>query len=501
MSISQKVLAPDTDLDARIAGERNLQWLPVHNLARGAGRKQEAIEVRESYTTYEGEEAEGIWQVRGDSELGLPGAFEGDLLMGVEALVDDRGGLDEKGGVEFSTYQLLTRMGMSTNSAYYDMSALGLRRLARIRIYSRWSFVEGGTERRITKDFGLWKLVRVEVWDQSGRVRENNRVEFDETFVESYRTNYTDMLDLDFYKRLKYPKSKRLYRLINNKCDDRGVWEVEIRLLGELMPLPKARPGKLVEVLKGAHAELRSFGYLGEVELVWDGRKIKGVKYRLKASFARNRRLEMIRHIDGGAQSLELLAAVGLGKEADRLVREYGIAACTKMAKRTLEAISEGAKIRSGAAVCRWNIQENEEFILPRDARPKSPKVGSGHSTYGAVRHGNQSDDPLSKDLDKDHGEPEEGAVWKPDPDVEAAEVWHQVLEIAAEQTNTPSFKVWFEGTIPTGWDGRMMEIAVPNSFAKEYIESRFEEQILDGLCRQGVENPALAVRAIKKDN
>ena len=75
-------------------------------------------------------------------------------------------------------------------------------------------------------------------------------------------------------------------------------------------------------------------------------------------------------------------------------------------------------------------------------------------------------------------------------------ELWTQVLDRLSDQgINEPSLRVWFEGTRPTGIHDDRLEIAVPNSFAKEYIESRFKpllEQALDSTL--GTQGMALVV-------
>ena len=75
-------------------------------------------------------------------------------------------------------------------------------------------------------------------------------------------------------------------------------------------------------------------------------------------------------------------------------------------------------------------------------------------------------------------------------------ELWTQVLDRLSDQgINEPSLRVWFEGTRPTGIYDDRLEISVPNSFAKEYIESRFKpllEQALDSTL--GTKGMALVV-------
>jgi chromosomal replication initiator protein len=61
-------------------------------------------------------------------------------------------------------------------------------------------------------------------------------------------------------------------------------------------------------------------------------------------------------------------------------------------------------------------------------------------------------------------------------------EVWSEVLDRVSEHINAPSLRVWFEGTKPINLNEEYLEISVPNSFAKEYIESRFKPLLEEAL-------------------
>ncbi|CAN5502222.1 MAG: chromosomal replication initiator protein DnaA [Actinomycetota bacterium] len=61
-------------------------------------------------------------------------------------------------------------------------------------------------------------------------------------------------------------------------------------------------------------------------------------------------------------------------------------------------------------------------------------------------------------------------------------DVWNEVLDSVSEHINAPSLKVWFEGTRPLNLYDDSLEISVPNSFAKEYIESRFRPLLEEAL-------------------
>jgi chromosomal replication initiation ATPase DnaA len=52
------------------------------------------------------------------------------------------------------------------------------------------------------------------------------------------------------------------------------------------------------------------------------------------------------------------------------------------------------------------------------------------------------------------------------------------------------SLRVWYDGIIPVGLQGDVLSIAVPNTFAKEYIESRFGE-LIESLLREKLSEKA----------
>jgi hypothetical protein len=69
--------------------------------------------------------------------------------------------------------------------------------------------------------------------------------------------------------------------------------------------------------------------------------------------------------------------------------------------------------------------------------------------------------------------------------DAAAQEIWEKVLEVAREEIDVSSLRVWFDGLWAVGCDAQRLTIAVPNSFAKDYIESRFGLLLTDILRRR----------------
>ena len=70
-----------------------------------------------------------------------------------------------------------------------------------------------------------------------------------------------------------------------------------------------------------------------------------------------------------------------------------------------------------------------------------------------------------------------------PPPDPAAEELWEQVLQDAEGHIeDVSSLRVWFDGISPIGLEDSTLTVAVPNSFAKEYIETRFGELLESSL-------------------
>ncbi len=63
----------------------------------------------------------------------------------------------------------------------------------------------------------------------------------------------------------------------------------------------------------------------------------------------------------------------------------------------------------------------------------------------------------------------------KPVPDPSAEAPWRETLDAAAAEIDASSLSVWFEGITPVNLEDLTLIISVPNSFAKEYIQTRFQ--------------------------
>jgi len=79
-------------------------------------------------------------------------------------------------------------------------------------------------------------------------------------------------------------------------------------------------------------------------------------------------------------------------------------------------------------------------------------------------------------------------------PDPQAEEEWGLLLGDVQEEIDVSSLRIWFEGIVPVRLNDDTLTISVPNSFAKEYIESRFGVLLTEILCRRIGEDARLEV-------
>src|ERR687890_569178 len=86
--------------------------------------------------------------------------------------------------------------------------------------------------------------------------------------------------------------------------------------------------------------------------------------------------------------------------------------------------------------------------------------------------------------------------VWEPDQATRAAaeELWRRTLGALEGEIDTSSLRVWFDGCRAISLVDGELTIVAPNSFAKEYIESRFGDLLSRALVELCGDGCALAV-------
>jgi hypothetical protein len=191
---------------------------------------------------------------------------------------------------------------------------------------------------------------------------------------------------------------------------------------------------------------------------------------------------------------VQRLKAEGMGAEtAEHLVSAYGPA----RVMHYVEALPYQKNLRNPAGWLRKAIENGYDLDVPPARAGAAPNgIPSSSSNGGLANAANPSerrredygwifaeDEPDSaKDAELRRADDDSQAARvadlspppKPTPDPAAEGVWRETLDAAAADVDSSSLSVWFEGITPVSLEAATLTISVPNTFAKEYIESRF---------------------------
>jgi hypothetical protein len=447
-----------------VSAEQNLEEFPLFELkARKRGAK---ARVFERVTEGEGGVSlNQVWKVMPSGEYGMPGPVDQDVYLAVLQLLQQRGGMPEDGELGFSLYELRKILGWSDDSggAYREIRE-ALLRIATTSMQSRNAFYSAQERRRIVDTFNLWSVHFAEHEVRGHTVRERHVLKFHPIFIRNYMAQYLKGIDSDFYWSLRSPVSKRLYRLVDLQRAGALSWETDLFGVRDQIPLDYDYPSQIKRALHKAHDELLQRRFLSGVE--YEGRT--GVVYRVSRDFARRQKARELSGDPKEMFAIERLIRERIdGDTARELVVTHGPQRCLFYA----DAVNhqKGVLTRAGWIVSAikggWAIRDAPQATL-QDSLPETPVEG----VEGAEDHA-----PTRPERDPEQGI--DPAPPSPRPDPAAAEVWERVLEDAqGDIVDVSSLRVWFDGITPVGLQDDVLSVAVPNSFAKEYIETRFGE-------------------------
>ena len=451
-----------------VSAEQNLEEFPLFELkARKRGAK---ARVFERVTEGEGGVSlTQVWKVMPSGEYGMPGPVDQDVYLAVLQLLQQRGGMPEDGELGFSLYELRKILGWSDDSggAYREIRE-ALLRIATTSMQSRNAFYSAQERRRIVDTFNLWSVHFAEHEVRGHTVRERHVLKFHPIFIRNYMAQYLKGIDSDFYWSLRSPVSKRLYRLVDLQRSGALSWETDLFGVRDQIPLDYDYPSQIKRALHKAHDELLQRRFLSSVE--YEGRT--GVVYRVSRDFARRQKARELSGDPKEMFAIERLIRERIdGDTARELVVTHGPQRCLFYA----DAVNhqKGVLTRAGWIVSAikggWAIRDAPQATL-QDSLPETPVEGV---------EGAEDRAPTRPEWDPER-DPEQGidpAPPSPRPDPAAAEVWERVLEDAqGDIVDVSSLRVWFDGITPVGLQDDVLSVAVPNSFAKEYIETRFGE-------------------------
>ena len=377
----------------------------------------------------------------------LPGRFDYDVYLAVLELLERRGGMPESGMLEFSVGELVAIMGLERGGRTDKEVKEALKRIALTGIESENAFWSNDARRYISDTFRLWDIHFDEAERRTG-VKSRHQIEFGKLFVRSFEEQYLRGLDTGFYWELSSPLAKRLYRLIDHKRSGAPSWKTNLFELQKQIPLAKyPYASRIRNKLQPAHEELLGANFLSDVEYADNNL----VVYTVAEEFRTSREGLELAGTREELIAIQLLTASGMrGDVARDLVARYGPERCTFYSN----ALPHQKHLRSPAGWLRRAIEEGYELDLP------------------ATQTSDSSDVSLKLAEAEPAGQDQQQLLAV--ADARAEEVWNPLLEELSQEIDTPSLDVWFEGTVPTAFEGSTLTLQVPNEFAREYIEERF---------------------------
>src|SRR5829696_2445959 len=445
-----------------VNAEQNLEKFPLFELkARKRGVKARVFE--KAIPGEGGVSLNQMWKVIPSGEYGMPGPVDQDVYLAVLQLLQQRGGMPEDGELSFSLYELRKILGWSDDSGgAYKMIRDALLRIATTSMQSRNAFYSAQERRRIVDTFNIWSVHFAEHEVKGQTVRERHVLKFHPIFIRNYMAQYLKGIDSEFYWSLRSPVSKRLYRLVDLQRAGGLSWETDLFGVRDQIPLDYNYPSQIKRALQKAHDELLHRDFLAGVE--YEGKT--EVVYKLSREFARRQKARelsgdpkeifaierLIRERIDGDTARELVVTHGPERclfYADAVDRQKGV---VNRAGWIVSAIKEG-----------WAIRDAAQTAL-LDSLPDAPVERGAEDQEASQRPAQGVDRALLP------------PYVPPEPDPAAEELWEQVLRDAEGDIDVSSLRIWFDGISPIGIEDSILTVAVPNSFAKEYIETRFGE-------------------------
>jgi plasmid replication initiation protein len=478
-------------------------YFTVGNQRNGEGILRYSSTIR----TRDGQELKQTWTVRAVQGLGLPGTLDQDVYVALLQIIDRQGGIPEDGWISFSLYELMQLLRRTHGGRDYRQIKESLERLAGTIVQSKNAFYRKSTKSYLDDTFHLLERVQhAESTDGSGKRGERTWVQLSGYFVDSYNANYLKGLDADFYWSLNSSVAKRLYRFVDKKRNQQRRWEVDLFSLRDRIPLSSYKyPSKISEKLEPAHEELTQKGFFERVSYRKTAQGDNLVCYEIAQDFSNRRPAVQLEATPEARIAVERLKAEGLRADAAAdLVYRHSPERCLRYA----EAVTFRKNVRNRAGWVRKAIENGYELDVPDAVSDKITPIGARDAERDAIGSfpavGPSPTDPQLSPV-SDSSDPggfdgaasgEEGAppeLLRPDPPAE--EVWQAIVaQLEGNGIDGSSARIWFGDSFGTALLGRTLTVAVPNPFAKEYVESRFGGVLEEALANRLGEDARLEV-------
>lgn len=404
------------------------------------------------------------------SEYGDTTAFDRDVWRAITLVAQRSGGIPKDGIVHFSVYQLVNILGLPRKGDSYSRIRHSIWKLRALEV--RDDYYRADRKGYKQERFSPFNHATFEGnEDRYGKASEHHYVELSKVIVRSYHEGFVREIDHALYFALKKRYARGLYSEIDVGRGDGLVWEVPLATVAEKLGMPKSykAPSAQKRKLEAAHEELRRKGVLASVS--YPDRYT--VRYEVADGFVRDEGLRQREWTQEEEETVQALIAKEVyANVARKLVAEKGPAMC----KFYLRALPLQKWVKDPPAfLYRYISEERPLSIEPPQRALEEAGIGEEPGEEGGVPGGAWSD--------KETG-PEDGAKERYEEDAAAAELWAEVLVALEPDIDVSSLRVWFGGAFACGLKRSELSVVVPNSFASEYISSRFGESI-DGALRE----------------
>lgn len=469
--------------------ERNLEELPTSLLTKRTSTKPAVLQFKRSYSDSEGEvEVDQRWISHPSGAIGLWGPVDADTYVATNTLLSRAGGMPSSMELDLSLYELRALLGWTGGKENYRVLRDSVKRIGRTAFESLRAFYSKRSQAFLEDTIHIWTSHFKDFREIRGRRSiERHSLSFSKHFARSHLDGYVVYLDVDFYFSLTLASSKRLQRMLNASATG-NLLEVALPDLRGQVPLSSRYryPAELERKLEPAHEELRAGGYL--TDFSWDRRETGLIAvYELNPRFVRLREDLALEANLANRPALEMMAAAGIPRQTRlRELKEHGASRCYEVAELLPYQRNVRDPIKLFVSTCEhgvpdwWRKVARERIEVPsgrfRSGLPESQDPVEPPVKVPEAEAPEESSDAVSDPSGADRGDMRSKEPFVPDP--EALPIWEAALESIAEEINTPSFMVWFEGTVPVGVDRETLTIVAPNTFAQDYISDRFKDQL-----------------------
>ena len=466
--------------------EKNIE--ESYLFAGGANVTKESREYVIPVTLEDGTSAMRRFKYTPSEEFGDTTDFDRDVYRAMILLAHRKGGMPSDGVVFFSLYEVRRILELPDNGMSYRKIRDSIIRLQKL-------LVDADIYRKTLRGFkseyySVWRVNFEANEDKYGRAVEHHWVRFDDVVVRSYKEGYVRDLDHDFYFTLSKKHARGLYSEIDLGRGNGLMWEVPLANLKARLGMAASyrSPSAQKRALEPAHQEMRRKGFLARIS----SPDKYTIRYEVAEQFVAVRTFLERSWTNEEEETIRALIRNEVWPvQARELVAEKGTVLCNYY----IRALPYQKWVREPGGFLYKYIKHEKPLPVepPQMFLEEAGIVHDGHdgpaSNYVAHRgrpYEGGDDLPRQQDTSPARGPSE--------PDPKAQELFDAMLTDIGDKLDVSSLRVWFDGIVATAFRDGTLTVEVPNSFAEEYVESRFGS-LLQGALRARVgEDAALEV-------